>query len=51
MVLSKEELKKKIEDARKKMNDSIEKGEDYEKIYKESIALDELIELYIVRGF
>lgn len=51
MTLSKEELKKRIEDARRKMDDSIEKGEDYEKIYKESIALDKLIELYVVHDF
>lgn len=49
MILSKEELRKRIEDARKKMDDSIAKGEDYEKIYSESIALDKLIELYVVR--
>lgn len=51
MKISKEELKQKIEDARKMLNDSIDSGENYENVYHNSIELDKLIELYIVSGF
>ena len=51
MVISKEVLVQKIECARQKLNDSIEKGEKYESIYQNSVELDRLIELYIVSGF
>ncbi len=51
MEISKEELKQKIEDARKMLNNSIDSGDNYENVYNYSIALDKLIELYIVSEF
>lgn len=51
MEISKEELKQKIEDARKRLNHSIDSGDDYENIYSCSVELDKLIELYIVSGY
>lgn len=51
MNLSKEELVVSIEEAREKLNKSIEEKENYELIYKHSIELDHLIEQYIVSGF
>lgn len=51
MKNSKEELKKSIEDARAKLNQSIERHESYEMIYQRSTELDQLIELYIVCGY
>lgn len=47
----KEQLIEMIEEARKKLNKSIEAKEDYETIYKHSIELDRLIEQYIVAGY
>jgi len=44
----KEEMVKAIEYARERLNKSIEQGEAYECIYKNSVELDHLIELYIV---
>lgn len=51
MKVSKEELVQKIELARKKLNNSIDLKERYEEIYRHSVELDQLIELYIVSGF
>ena len=51
MRISKEELTKKIEEARHKLNSSIEKKEHYEEIYENSVKLDQLIEQYVVAGF
>lgn len=51
MGLSKEELARKIEYARKKLNGSIESRQSYETIYRDSVELDRLIELYIVAGY
>lgn len=51
MNISKEELVVSIEEAREKLNKSIEEKDDYELIYKHSIELDHLIEQYIVSGF
>lgn len=51
MEVSKEELAQKIELARVKMNDSIDLKKRYEEIYRHSVELDQLIELYIVSGF
>lgn len=51
MKIAKEELVKMIECARAKLNKSIDRKETYEKIYKYSIELDQLIEQYIVAGF
>lgn len=50
-MTSKEELIKKIEQARCILNKSIDSKEKYEEIYKNSIHLDSLIEQYIVAGF
>ena len=47
MEISKEELVVCIEQARKKLDGSIENGEDYRYIYENSIALDSLLEIYI----
>ncbi len=51
MATSKEELVQKIECARQNLNRSIERGENYDSIYKNSVELDQLLELYIVSGF
>lgn len=51
MKFSKEELVQKIELARIKLNKSIDLKERYEEIYRCSVELDELIELYIAAGF
>lgn len=51
MEVAKEELVRKIELARAKLNKSIDLKEKYEEIYQYSIELDRLIELYIVAGF
>lgn len=49
--LSKKELIDQIESARNTLNTSIDEGADYEQIYQYSIALDRLIEQYIIAGF
>lgn len=46
-----ETLIEKIEKARKKLNDSIDAKEDYDRIYTCSVELDRLIEQYIVAGY
>lgn len=51
MKISKEELRREIEEAREKLNKSIDFKERYDEIYKKSIELDQLIELYLVSGF
>lgn len=51
MEFSKEELVQKIEESRKKLNTSIDETLRYDEIYKNSVELDQLIELYIVSGF
>jgi len=51
MNISKEELVVSIEEAREKLNKSINGKENYELIYQHSIELDHLIEQYIVAGF
>ena len=48
---AKEELVKNIEPARERLDSSIEKKERYETIYRNSVELDRLIELYIASGF
>lgn len=48
---TKEELITQIESARKKLNDSIDAKDDYEKIYRFSVELDQLIEQYMVAGY
>ncbi|MCI8659658.1 MAG: Spo0E family sporulation regulatory protein-aspartic acid phosphatase [Lachnospiraceae bacterium] len=48
---AKEELVRNIEQARERLDNSIEKKEDYESIYQNSVDLDRLIEQYIASGF
>ena len=48
---AKEELVRNIERARERLDSSIEKKEDYESIYQNSVDLDRLIEQYIASGF
>lgn len=48
---TREEMIESIEQARKQLNDSIDRKEDYEEIYARSIALDQLIEQFMVAGF
>ena len=48
MGISKEELVQKIEAARKKLNRSIENGEEYKTVYQYSVELDHLIEAYLL---
>ena len=51
MVLTKQELIQKIEEARMVLNKSIDEKKKYDEIYKNSVALDLLIEQYIVAGY
>lgn len=48
---SKDELIRQIESAREALNASIDSGKDYQQIYQYSVALDRLIEQYIVAGY
>ena len=50
-ALDKQRLIEKIEAARKTLNDSIDEKKDYDTIYRYSVELDQLIELYIVAGY
>ena len=47
MKISKGELIAKIEEARAALNESIDSGEDYAKVYEKSVALDGLLERFI----
>ena len=51
MKNAKEELKRDIEQARERLDNSIERREDYDAIYQNSVELDRLIELYIASDF
>lgn len=51
MGISKEELVQKIEAARKKLNRSIENGEEYKTVYQYSVELDHLIEAYLLAEY
>ncbi|MCI8268374.1 MAG: Spo0E family sporulation regulatory protein-aspartic acid phosphatase [Lachnospiraceae bacterium] len=51
MKIAKEELVRDIEQARERLDSSIERKEDYEAIYQNSLDLDRLIEQYIASGF
>ncbi len=51
MENAKEELIRDIEQARKRLDGSIERKEDYDAVYQNSVELDRLIELYIASGF
>ena len=48
-MISKEELIYKIEEARDKLNRSIDTEQDSSTVYKRSVELDQLIELYSSR--
>ena len=48
---AKEELVRNSEQAREQLDSSIEKRERYDQIYRNSVELDRLIELYIASGF
>lgn len=48
MTNAKEELVGKIEAAREKLNCSIDGREEYKKIYRYSVELDELLNQYMV---
>lgn len=50
-ALEKQSLIEKIEQARQKLNDSIDTKKDYDIIYQYSVELDHLLEQYIVAGF
>ncbi len=50
-IPGKQRLIEEIEAARKKLNDSIDAKKDYDTIYRNSVELDQLIELYIVAGY
>ena len=50
MKISKGELIAKIEEARAALNESIDSGEDYAKVYEKSVALDGLLERFIAAG-
>lgn len=47
----KQELINRIENARKKLNDSMDAGMEYDIIYQYSVELDKLIEQYIFAGY
>ena len=51
MKYSKEELVKKIEEARLILNKSIDEKHNYEEVYQNSVQLDSLIEQYIAKGY
>ena len=48
---SREELVSRIEEARKKLDGSIDGKEAYERIYQYSVELDRLIERYMDAGY
>ncbi len=51
MLAAKEDLMRDIETARKRLDGSIERREDYDSIYQNSVELDRLIEVYIASVF
>ena len=51
MANAKEELVEKIEIIRQKMDQCIEQREEYRKIYRYSVELDQLLNQYIVAGY
>lgn len=51
MACTKEELIQKIESARMILNKSIDEKKQYDEVYQNSVALDRLIEQYIVAGY
>lgn len=48
---SREKLIREIEEARKKLNDSIDEKAEYDTIYQYSVELDHLIEKYMAAGY
>ena len=48
---SREELVNRIEEARKRLNGSIDGKEEYDLIYRYSVELDRLIEEYMDAGY
>lgn len=48
MTRAKEELVQKIEEARERLNRSIDKREEYQSIYQCSVELDRLLNQYVV---
>lgn len=48
MVNTREDLVERIETMRQKLNESIDKKEQYDRIYQYSIELDELLNQYVV---
>lgn len=48
---SREELVNQIEEARKRLNGSIDGKEAYDRIYQYSVELDRLIEQYMEAGY
>ena len=48
---SREELVNQIEEARKRLNGSIDRKEAYDLIYQYSVELDRLIEQYMEAGY
>ena len=51
MEIAKEELIRRIELARRALNESIDLNAEYEEIYLNSVNLDKLIEEYIACGY
>ena len=51
MANAKEELVEQIEKIRKRMDQCIEQREEYRKIYRYSVELDQLLNQYIVAGY
>ncbi len=49
--ITREELVRKIESAREKLDQSINARDQYDEILKKSVYLDSLIEQYIVAGY
>jgi len=47
----KKALVRRIEKARKRLNDSMDAKDSYEVIYRYSVELDHLIEQYIIAGY
>ncbi len=51
MAKAKEELIKEIEQARERLNRSIDNREKYGTIYQYSVELDQLLNQYVVAGY
>ena len=49
--MTREEVITRIEETRRKLNQSTDQRQKYEVIYRHSVELDGLIEQYIVSGF